>query len=70
TSGYTEFVAYVGLIGLLLALLGVWKGAWRGGVEATPRGWLFGLLFVGLGLFLAAGRWNPFYFLLYKFVPG
>ncbi|MEZ4713668.1 MAG: YfhO family protein [Caldilineaceae bacterium] len=66
TSGYTEFVAYIGLIGLLLAAIGVWKG--RG--ESNATGWLFGLLFVVLGLFLAAGRWNPFYFLLYKFAPG
>jgi hypothetical protein len=25
---------------------------------------------VGLGLFLALGRWNPLYFLLYQVVPG
>ena len=23
-----------------------------------------------MGLFLAVGRWNPIYFLLYKLVPG
>ncbi|MEZ4658620.1 MAG: hypothetical protein R2911_13700 [Caldilineaceae bacterium] len=66
TSGYTEFVAYIGLIGLLLAAIGVWKGR----AESITIGWFFGLLFVGLGLFLAAGRWNPFYFLFYKFAPG
>ncbi len=26
TPGYTEFVAYIGLAGLLLALLGIWQG--------------------------------------------
>ncbi len=62
TLGYTEFVAHLGLIGLILAAWGAWRG--RG-----PGRW-FGLFFVGLGLFLALGRWNPIYFLLYKIVPG
>jgi len=62
TAGYTEFVAYIGLLGLLLATVGAWRG--RGRARA------FGLLFVGLGLFLAAGRWNPLYYLLYRLVPG
>ncbi|MCX6044834.1 MAG: YfhO family protein [Chloroflexi bacterium] len=61
-EGYTEFVAYVGLVGILLAGLGAWKGAGRART--------FGLLFAGLGLFLAIGRWNPAYFLFYKMVPG
>ncbi len=30
----------------------------------------FGLLMAGLGLFLALGRWNPFYYLLYLVAPG
>ncbi|BAL99008.1 MULTISPECIES: YfhO family protein [Caldilinea] len=62
SPGYTEFVAYVGLIGLALAILAAWKG--QGPARA------FGLLLAGLGLFLALGRWNPFYFLLYSVVPG
>ncbi|MDQ3248928.1 MAG: YfhO family protein, partial [Chloroflexota bacterium] len=61
-AGYTEFVAYVGLIGLALAVLGAWQG--RGPART------FGLLCAVLGLFLAVGRWNPVYFLLYKVVPG
>ncbi|CAN5675032.1 hypothetical protein BH10CHL1_BH10CHL1_27250 [soil metagenome] len=61
-EGYTEFVAYVGLIGLALAGIGAWKG--------NGRARTFGLLFAGLGLFLAIGRWNPVYFLLYKMAPG
>ena len=24
----------------------------------------------GLGLFLALGRWNPFYYVLYRLAPG
>lgn len=61
-AGYTEFVGYVGLLGLLLALIGAWSG--RG-----PARYL-GLFFAGLGLFLALGRWNPVYYLLYWLVPG
>ena len=62
TLGYTEYVAYVGLAGLALAALGVWRG------RGTAR--TFGLLMAGLGLFLALGRWNPFYYLLYLVAPG
>jgi hypothetical protein len=60
---FTEFVGYVGMIPLLLALLALWRR--RGG-----SAWIFGLLFAGLGIFLALGRWNPFYYLLYQIVPG
>jgi len=60
--GYTEFVGYVGLLGLLLALIGAWQG--RGSARQL------GLFFVGIGLLLALGRWNPLYYLLYWLVPG
>jgi hypothetical protein len=60
---FTEFVGYVGLVPLLLGLFGFWRGR-------RQRAWLFGLLFVVLGLFLALGRWNPAYYILYKLVPG
>jgi hypothetical protein len=60
---FTEFVAHVGLTGLLLAAIGFWRSRWS-------RAWRFGLLFVGLGIFLALGRWNPAYYLLYQFAPG
>lgn len=62
TPAYSEFVAYVGLAGLVLAVVGAWHGR---GASRT-----FGLLFAGLGLLLALGRWNPLYFLLYVSVPG
>lgn len=62
TPGYTEYVAYVGVVGLALAGIGAWRG------RGPARG--FGLLLAGLGLFLALGRWNPIYFLLYQLVPG
>ncbi|MEZ4737032.1 MAG: hypothetical protein R3E79_58885 [Caldilineaceae bacterium] len=59
--GYTEFVGYVGLLGLLLALVGAWRGR-------SARH--LGLFFAALGLFLALGRWNPVYYLCYQLVPG
>jgi len=62
TLGYSEFVAYVGAIGLLLALVGALRGDRHTRIAA--------IIFVGLGLALALGRWNPIYALLYKFVPG
>lgn len=60
--GYTEYVGYIGLIGLGLATIGAWQG--RG--EARRMG----LFFTLMGLFLALGRWNPFYYLLYLTLPG
>jgi hypothetical protein len=62
TPAYSEFVAYVGLAGLALAVVGAWQG------RGAPR--TLGLLFAGLGLLLALGRWNPLYFLLYLSTPG
>jgi hypothetical protein len=62
TPAYTEYIAYIGLLGLALAIVGAWRG--RGEVRQ------FGLLFAGLGLLLALGRWNPLYFVLYTVVPG
>lgn len=62
TPGYTEYVAYVGVIGLAFAVIGAWRG------RGPARG--FGLLLAGLGLFLALGRWNPIYYLLYQLAPG
>jgi hypothetical protein len=75
---FPEFVAYVGVLALGLALLGVWAD-WsgsRGGATAAPppgrerlarRGALSLAL---LGLFLALGGFNPVYYLLVKLVPG
>ena len=76
TLGYTEFVAYVGGAGLLLALVAVVsslrqatrRGPWT--VGHWPLATLCGLFFAGLGLFLALGRWNPFSFLFYHVIPG
>lgn len=62
TPGYSEYVAYVGAAGLLLAALGAWRG------EGQAR--TAGLFFAGLGLILALGRWNPAYYVLYWVAPG
>jgi hypothetical protein len=62
TPAFSEFIAYVGVIGVALGLFGAWKGS---GVARR-----FGILFTLLGLFLALGRWNPFYYLAYEFIPG
>ncbi len=60
----SEFVAYVGLIGLALAAAGAWAVARRKRVGGANLG------LVLLGLFLAFGGYNPVYYLLYKVVPG
>ncbi len=62
TPAYTEFITYIGALGLVLAILGAWKG--RGRARA------FGLMLVVIGLALGLGRWNPLYFVLHAAVPG
>jgi hypothetical protein len=62
TPAYTEYVAYVGWSGLMLATLGAWRG--RGAPQQM------GMLLVALGFLLALGRWNPLYFVLYWALPG
>lgn len=61
---FTEYIAYVGLLGLALGAVGTWhvlKHKRRGGVA---------LLLALVGAFLAFGAYNPVYYLLYKLVPG
>ena len=76
TLGYTEFVAYVGAMGLLLALVAVVSslreaaGRMLWTVGHWPLAAQCGIFFAGLGLFLALGRWNPFSFLFYHVIPG
>jgi hypothetical protein len=60
--GSTEYLAYVGLAPLALALLALGVGPWR---RLAPS-----LTLVGLGLFLALGGANPLYPALYAAVPG
>jgi len=74
---YTEFVAYVGLVPLLLALLAFtfWlvRVARAGPVslhETSSRTTLQLIVLAALGVFLALGLYNPLYLVLYKVVPG
>lgn len=62
TLGYSEFVAYVGVLALLLAGTALW--------QKNTFLLYAGLLFVGAGFFLALGRWNPFYWVFYQLIPG
>jgi hypothetical protein len=60
---FSEYVAYVGLFGMALALVGFWRSPER------SIACIFALM-VGAGLFLALGGFNPVYYVLYRFVPG
>ena len=59
---FTEYVAFVPLMGLLLALVGAWS--WRSQRMILPL-----LIVALLGLFFAFGRFNPIYVLLAR-LPG
>jgi hypothetical protein len=60
---FSEYIAYLGVVGLCLALLGIWN---------RRRDWrVLGMaVLAGAGLFLALGAYNPFYWMLVRFVPG
>jgi hypothetical protein len=62
-SPFSEYVAYVGIIPLLLASLGIWR---KGRKQQAP----FFIALSILGVFLALGAYNPLYFVLYRLVPG
>ena len=61
---FSEYVAYVGLIGLALAALGSWA------ILRRRRAGSVALLLALVGIFLAFGAYNPLYYVLYKLVPG
>jgi hypothetical protein len=63
TSLLTEFVAYISISGVLLAMTGAWLN------RHNPK--VLGLIILaGAGVFLALGAYNPAYWLLVKVVPG
>lgn len=77
---FSEYVAYIGLVGLALAAGGSWallrrkppstnkeQAAWLQGVAPWGRTMIVLAL---LGVFLAFGAYNPVYYLLYRVVPG
>ncbi len=61
SRAFTEYVAYEGVICLLLAIAGL--------ISPEKKKWPWAAM-VLVGLFLAFGRANPFYRFLYEFVPG
>ncbi len=63
TPLFSEYVAYLGVAGLVLAILGLWHRRHKWSVLGL------GVL-AALGLFLALGAYNPVYWLLVKFMPG
>jgi hypothetical protein len=62
-EAFSEYIAYLGVLGLFLALVGALFRS-----DSRHRNCL--VFLAGLGLFLAAGRVNPVYYLLYKVMPG
>jgi hypothetical protein len=62
-ESFSEYVGYVGVLALLLALAGI-LGQW------CRHRTLFFVFLGALGLFLALGLANPAYFIFYKLVPG
>jgi hypothetical protein len=76
-SQFTEYLAYVGVLPLLLAggwlvfsLLNVARGNTPLHEEIWARQSVRLLVLSGLGLALALGLYNPLYLVLYKVVPG
>ncbi len=63
----SEYVAWVGFVGLALALVGALG---RGASRASEKARDFGLISAGTGLFLAFGGYNPIFWLLWRVVPG
>jgi len=61
---FSEYVAYVGLVGLVLAGVGAWA------ILRRQRSGGAALILALTGLFLAFGAYNPAYYLLYKIIPG
>ncbi len=70
TPAYGEYVAYVGVAGLLLALLALL--CWRNSAGCQPLAspWGLAAALALLGIALALGAFNPLYFILVKIVPG
>lgn len=71
SEGYAEFVSYIGITGLILAGLGAWLSV-RAARSDRERAALHlrPVVLVLTGLFLALGRYNPAFYLLWRIVPG
>jgi len=68
---HIEHVAYVGIAGLTLAIIGIrnTKHETRN-TQYTHPNFLSVILLCSLGLFLSLGLYNPIYLLLARYVPG
>jgi hypothetical protein len=60
---FSEYVAYIGVAALILALLGLWARRRDAHTVALA-------ILAALGLFFALGAYNPVYWALVRFVPG
>ena len=75
SEGYAEFVSYVGIAGLALAVFGAF-GLSRSlhvdnrATRYQQTGRRAMLLLVAVGILLALGAYDPLYYLLWRFVPG
>ena len=78
---FSEYVAYVGLAGLVLAAVGAWATVRRRGPLQPSRSQALrrpilssaggtALILALVGVFLALGAYNPVYYVLYRIVPG
>jgi hypothetical protein len=71
---FSEYVAYVGLVGLFLAAVGAWAVVRRARPSPQPDStFAYGgeaLVLALVGGFLALGAYNPIYYILYRLVPG
>jgi len=71
SEGYAEFMGYVGVAALVLAAAGVLKTLRPGHAGGIPKLTVFGLLtLASVGFLLALGGYNPFYYPLWRAVPG
>jgi len=71
SEGYAEFVAYIGLAGLLLAASGGWLAVrnWRAHVPGSGAR-VRPIALVLAGVLLALGAYSPLTYPLWRFVPG
>jgi hypothetical protein len=68
---FSEYVAYIGVIGLMFMVMGVWTCWWdTSQISNRQIGKRAVSILMVLGLFFALGGYNPIYSLLVKFVPG
>ncbi len=70
-AAFSEFIAYIGMIPLILVMVGLWNTLKKNG-NSSLRVRRLSMIFVGgVGFILAFGLFTgPIYAVLYRFVPG